>query len=90
MTEDFDQQVHKHPLDPAFYSLTEEEVGFYKAQTGIQDDDALKEHILAVQKDAYEVRLAAHSERCNVVAADSSEQVFPYPCIRWFTFARSV
>lgn len=90
MTEDFDKQVVKHPLSPEFYRLTEEEIAFHKAQTGIQDDDELKKHILAVQRDAYEVRLRVFSERYHVAAVDNSEQVFPYPCIRWFTFARSV
>ncbi|EPT05431.1 hypothetical protein FOMPIDRAFT_127976 [Fomitopsis schrenkii] len=68
MTEDFDKQVFKHPLNPESYRLAEDEIAFHKAQTGIQDDEELKSHIIAVQRDAYEV--------------------FPYPCIRWFTFAR--
>ena len=46
----------KPSLDPNFYFLTAKETEFYKAQTGIQDDEKLKEHIFAVQRDAYEVR----------------------------------
>lgn len=54
MTEDFDKQVFKHPLNPESYRLAEDEIAFHKAQTGIQDDEELKSHIIAVQRDAYE------------------------------------
>jgi hypothetical protein len=46
----------KVPLDENMYSLKEEEIAFYKQQTGIQDDEELKQHVLAVQKEAYDVR----------------------------------
>lgn len=42
-------------LDGAFYSLTSQELDFFKAQTGIQDESALKEHLMKVQSDAWEV-----------------------------------
>ncbi|KAH9840205.1 uncharacterized protein C8Q71DRAFT_703050 [Rhodofomes roseus] len=42
-------------LDESLYSLDEEESAFFKSQTGIEDDEALKSHILRVQKEAYEV-----------------------------------
>ena len=35
--------------------LTDEERSFFKQQTGIQDDDELKAHILQVQAEAYKV-----------------------------------
>jgi hypothetical protein len=43
------------PFDDSQYSLDEEALAFFKAQTRIDDDDELKQHILAVQKRAYEV-----------------------------------
>ncbi|KAI0961092.1 hypothetical protein AcV7_000286 [Taiwanofungus camphoratus] len=43
------------PLDDKFYALDAEELAFYKAQTGIHDEDALKQHIMRVQADAYQV-----------------------------------
>ena len=43
------------PLDPSIYNLDEEERSFFKAQTGIQDDDELRDHILEVQAEAYAV-----------------------------------
>jgi len=44
------------PLDAEFYStLGEEELSFFKAQTGITDDAELKEHIVKVQTEAYAV-----------------------------------
>jgi hypothetical protein len=42
-------------LDERLYDLTDEERSFFKHQTGIQDDDELKAHILQVQAEAYKV-----------------------------------
>jgi hypothetical protein len=42
-------------LDPTLLNLTDEEEHFLKSWTGIQDDEELKQHILKVQKKAYEV-----------------------------------
>ncbi|KDR76886.1 hypothetical protein GALMADRAFT_245992 [Galerina marginata CBS 339.88] len=42
-------------LDNFLYSLDAEERDFFQQLTGIQDEDALREHILAVQAKAYEV-----------------------------------
>ncbi|TBU48535.1 hypothetical protein BD309DRAFT_949327 [Dichomitus squalens] len=41
------------PLDPSLYAPDEEEKGFMKTTTGIQDDEELKAHILAVQSKAF-------------------------------------
>ncbi|KAF8873114.1 hypothetical protein BD779DRAFT_1452176 [Infundibulicybe gibba] len=43
------------PLEPMFYSLTQDEARFFKTQTGIQDDDELQLHILNLQAEAYKV-----------------------------------
>ncbi|KAK0220001.1 hypothetical protein IW262DRAFT_1272152 [Armillaria fumosa] len=43
------------PLDTSLYALTEEEAAFFKAETGIQDDTQLKNHILAIQEEAYKI-----------------------------------
>jgi len=37
------------------YSLDPDELAFFKQETGIQDEAALKEHILTVQAEAYKV-----------------------------------
>ncbi|KAK0470237.1 uncharacterized protein EV420DRAFT_1499203 [Desarmillaria tabescens] len=42
-------------LDSKFYALEEDEAAFFKAQTGIEDEDALKHHILTIQEEAYKV-----------------------------------
>lgn len=42
-------------LDPSWLVLDAAEAAFFKAQTGIDDDDALREHILAVQRKAFSV-----------------------------------
>ena len=44
------------PLDESFYSLDDEELAFFKANTKITDDDALKKHIMTLQAKAYEAR----------------------------------
>ena len=43
-------------LDPSLYNPTPEEVKFLKSQTKIEDDEELKQHVLAVQKEAWSVR----------------------------------
>ena len=43
-------------LDPTLYNPSPEAVAFYKQQTGITSDDELKEHILSIQKEAWDVR----------------------------------
>ncbi|KAG7448613.1 uncharacterized protein BT62DRAFT_929702 [Guyanagaster necrorhizus] len=42
-------------LDPKFYTLTEDEIAFFKAQTRIEDDTTLKSHIFTIHEEAYEV-----------------------------------
>jgi hypothetical protein len=48
--------------DTSLYSLTSEEAAFFKAQTGIDDDEDLKRHILEVQAKAYKVN---HMQRTS-------------------------
>lgn len=43
-------------LDETGYRLDEEESAFYKAQTGIVFDAALKDHLVRVQAEALAVR----------------------------------
>jgi hypothetical protein len=42
-------------LNESLYNLDADESAFYKQQTGITDDGELKEHIVAVQRDAYAI-----------------------------------
>lgn len=44
----------RSPLDPGLLALQEDELAFFKVQTGIQDSEELREHILNVQAEAYE------------------------------------
>ena len=46
-----------HPLDENEYKIDEDGLAFMKAQTGIEDEEELKKHILAVQAEAYAVSL---------------------------------
>lgn len=43
------------PFDEKLYSLGGEELAFMKAQTGIEDEEELKKHIIAVTREAYDV-----------------------------------
>lgn len=56
------------PPDGSFLTLDPETETFFKEETGITDSNELREHIIKVQEEAYEV--------------------FPYPCIRGFRFAK--
>ncbi|KAG2055204.1 hypothetical protein BDR06DRAFT_1046346, partial [Suillus hirtellus] len=46
-------------VDTSLHSLSSEQAEFFKAQTGIDDDEDLKRHILEVQAKAYQ---ASHSQ----------------------------
>ena len=43
------------PLDEGLYRLDDTEITFFKQQTGIDDSDELKAHLLSIQAEAYEV-----------------------------------
>jgi thermostable 8-oxoguanine DNA glycosylase len=43
-------------LDEKRYDLSPNEAAFFKKETGIDDDEVLKRHILALQAEAYNVR----------------------------------
>lgn len=43
------------PLDPELLSLRSDEAAFFKAETGITDNEELRQHIIAVQAEAYKV-----------------------------------
>ena len=49
------QKLLKSPLDPSFLVLGEDELAFFKAQTGIHEVEQLRQHILRIQKEAYEI-----------------------------------
>lgn len=59
-------------VDPSLYALAGDDLRFFKAQTGIEDDEELKEHVLAVQKEAYQVRLFDFSAACGCVNLGST------------------
>lgn len=42
-------------LEDRLYDLSDEEFEFYKKETGIDDPDVLKKHVLQVQAEAYAV-----------------------------------
>ena len=58
-----------YPLDEALYSLDGQEAAFFKSQTGIEDDEELKRHILRSQKEAYEVRMSRYYSIARALSA---------------------
>ena len=59
MVSKFVNPLTKPPLDDKLYSLSPLALDFFKSQTGIDNEDALREHILTVQRRAYEVGIQA-------------------------------
>lgn len=62
-----DPNAHVSPkleLDADLYRPDDNQVAFTKKTTGIQDDDELKEHILAMQKEAF----AIHAVRATFMS----------------------
>jgi len=47
--------IARMPLDENFYDLREDDILFLKAHTGIDNDNELKEHVMKIQADAYQV-----------------------------------
>ena len=78
----------RKPLDLSLYSLEPNVADFFKAATAIHDDHELKAHILRVQADAYRVR--QNSPSLGGLTDTISRKVFPYPCIRLFSFIKCV
>ena len=69
-------------LDSTFLELGPEEEAFFKSETGIQDTEELREHILKVQEDAYKV------DRCSCV-----DSIHLYEVTMWclvFRFTRTL
>lgn len=52
------------PLDESRYNLRPQDAALFKELTGIEDDDALKDHILKVQAKAYKVAVPFNKLFC--------------------------
>ena len=74
------------PLDESLYRLDDAGLAFFKQQTGIDDSDELKAHLLSIQAEAYEVALFFFGLPGPYLI--QSCKVQPYPCIRHFSWAR--
>ena len=49
-------------LDSTLLELNPEEEAFFKSETGIQDTEELKKHIIQVQEDAYKVSRCSRAD----------------------------
>ena len=87
-------QTTGHKLDPSLYLPLPEETAFLKSQVGIEDEEELKSHIFAVQKEAWEVRRYPLTlkpiTRSDVLKYHINilgiSKVMNYMCIRSFGF----
>ena len=88
---DWGSEIESHlrslPLNSDVLALDPDTENFFKAETGIQDTEQLRKHILQVQEEAYKVSFAVsvHMPDLNILFR---AQLHPYPCIRAFKFVR--
>jgi len=78
-------------LDDTLLGLDPEEEAFFRSETGIQDTEELREHIIEVQEDAYKVNRRSRVYQIRYTRIGNimlRVQVYPYPCIRGFRFTR--
>ena len=62
---------------------------FFKAETKIQDSVELRKHIIEVQEEAYKVGRCPPDRTSHMsLATIYFTQLYPYPCIRGFRFAK--
>lgn len=91
---DRDTKIETHlrslPLNSDLLVLDLDTETFFKAETGIHDTEELRKHVVQVQEDAYKVGRHHPSPHnlSNVRMGLFRTQVYPYPCIRAFRFAR--
>ena len=52
-------------LDSTLLGLNPEEEAFFKSETGIQDTEELKKHIIQVHEDAYKVSHCSHADNIH-------------------------
>jgi len=79
------------PLDDTLLELHPKEEAFFKSETGIQDTEELRKHILGIQEDAYKVSRCSRTDQVNSTRGSNivfRAQTYPYPCIRGFGFTK--
>ena len=75
------------PLDESLYKLEGADLDFYRCATGVEDEEQLKQHILAVQKRAFDVSKDTVQKSKELISYIFLK-VYKYPCIRVFDFLR--
>ena len=79
-----DTETHPRTFrfDGTLLKLGPEEEAFFKAETGIQDPEELRRHVIEVYEEAYKVKVTRLVVCQPVDNAVLCVQVYPYPCIR--------
>ena len=76
-------------LDSTWLELNPGEEAFFKLETGIQDTEELRKHIIDIQRDAYKVSFCTRDDWIKSTPGTNTMfwvQVHPYPCIQGFGF----
>lgn len=62
-------------LDPSLYAPSPEDLAFLKSQTGLEDEEVLKQHVLEVQAEAWKVHNIVYrsSDRSDIARECSFE-----------------
>ena len=63
-------------LDGTFWELGPEEEAFFQAETGIQDTEELRKHIIEIQEEAYKASNRSHAYWVRWPRAVTSRFVF--------------
>ena len=78
--------------DDTLLKLNPEEEAFFKLETGIQDTEELRKHIIKVQEDAYKVSRCSRADQIEsalgAITSVFRVQIYPYFCIRGFRFTK--
>ena len=91
---DEDSKVERIPRTPqpdgsVLLELDPDAERFFKAETKIQDSVELRKHIIEVQEEAYQVSRRPPDRTSHMsLATIYFTQLYPYPCIRGFRFAK--
>ena len=71
------QLARLDPREENDFKIDEDGLAFMKAQTGIEDEEELKKHILAVQAEAFAVSLAVLLTSSSVIISIFPESFIP-------------
>lgn len=81
-TSTYEDPTTRPSLDESLYTPDDQELAFFRSQTGIDDEQALKDHIISVQRKAYDACLIFRQDRAEellmlLFVTDSQLPLYP-------------